>query len=154
MSSNLMESYSSVLNAEDYNELMNNQHLYISESDQALVNFISSMNKSKMLEVVELGCGPIRMARKLAKIANIKLTAVDIDEIFCTYAEEAISNENLNIKIINDNILNYQHGKEVDIFCSSGLHHHVSKGENTHKYLSNIYNQLAPGGYYVLIDEF
>ena len=153
MSSNLMKSYSSIINAERYNELMNNHHLYISESDQALVNFINSINPNRRLEVVELGCGPIRMARKLAKIPHIKLTAVDIDKNFCTYAKEAASKENLDLQIINDNVLSYQHGSEVDIFCSSGLHHHISKIK-TQQYLSNIYNQLSPNGYYILIDEF
>jgi SAM-dependent methyltransferase len=133
---------------------MNDQHLYISQCDQYLVEIIEEISKDKRLEVVELGCGPLRFTRKLATIANINLTAVDIDEIFYSYGVKASREENLKINMVNDNIANYKHPSHVDVFCSNGLHHHIFKGKNCIKYLANIASQLSDDGCYYLMDEF
>jgi SAM-dependent methyltransferase len=148
------ESYSAIISSEDYNCLMNDQHLYISQCDQYLVDMICEMSKDRTLEVVELGCGPLRFTRKLASIANINLTAIDVDEVFYSYGIKSSKEENLKINMVNDNIANYNHHKPVDIFCSNGLHHHVFKGVNCNKYLVNVANQLSDDGYYYLMDEF
>jgi SAM-dependent methyltransferase len=151
---NLMLSYSSIISSEDYNHLMTNEHLYINTADAYIERVIKEKAANKHLQVVELGCGPARVARFIAKLNNISLTAVDIDSVFCEYAKEIAIKNQLKMNIIRSDIDLFQHTQLVDIFYSQGFHHHVEKGKKTHKYLSNAYNQLAEGGYYILSDEF
>lgn len=154
LTDNLMLSYSSIISSEDYNHLMTNEHLYIEAADKYIEKIIKEKSASKHLQVVELGCGPARIARSIAKIDNIDLIAVDIDPVFCEYAAEIAQKNHLKMNVICSDIGLFKHSKPVDIFYSQGFHHHVQKGKETHKYLSNIYNQLAVGGYYILSDEF
>lgn len=151
---NLMLSYSSIISSEDYNHLMTNEHLYINAADAYIKKIIKDKAANKNLEVIELGCGPARVARFIAEIDNINLTAVDIDPVFCEYAKEIASKNQLKINVLCSDIDLFQHSQPVDIFYSQGFHHHVEKGKKTHEYLSNAYNQLVEGGYYILSDEF
>ena len=151
---NLMLSYSSIISSEDYNHLMTNEHLYINTADKFIEKTITRKSTNKRLQVVELGCGPARVASFIAEIRNIDLTAVDIDPVFCEYARKIANQNKLALNVICSDIASYKHPQPVDIFYSQGFHHHVSKGKETKKYLSNIYNQLTDDGCYILSDEF
>lgn len=151
---NLMKSYSSIIGPEDYNNLMTNEHLYISTADRYIVRTIEKMAEDRSLNVVEIGCGPGRVTQSVAKIENIELTALDVDPVFIEYAKSILTPINKNIKVISSDILAFKANKPVDIFYSQGFHHHISKGEETLEYLNNIYSQLSKGGIYILSDEF
>lgn len=146
--------YSRVINPFDYNRIMTDQHLYIAVADQYIINFIKEQadNSPKKLEVIELGCGPARVLQHLQNTGNINTTGIDIDDNFIEYGKTIITDPNITIK--RSDVITYQHDKAVDIFFSEGFHHHLPKGEETVNYLKNIYNQLKPGGYCVIGDEF
>jgi SAM-dependent methyltransferase len=132
---------------------MSEQHLYISASDKYLADVIQREIGLSRAHVVELGCGPGRILPIVRRsIPNAHITAIEADEVFANYAESWT--KNLDIKIILDDVEFCTFDSPVDVFYSQGFHHHVSKERKTRAYLQNIYNQLAPGGIYVLSDEF
>lgn len=151
-SANVGASYSKIINAEAYNNLMTNQHLYISTSDKYIFNFIQEVASSSptVLEVVEVGCGPARVTKGMSKIKNINLKALDLDPDFISYANNILP----DIKFFNQSIISFKNTVPVDIFYSQGFHHHLEKGALTESYLKNIYDQLNNGGYYIIGDEF
>jgi len=146
--------YSQIITPRDYNKIMSEQHLYISASDKFLSDVISrEVGDLIHAEVVELGCGPGRI---LGLIRNsnphAKITAIEADKTFADYARNLSAD--LNIKIIIDDVETCKLNHLVNVFYSQGFHHHVSKERKTHAYLVNIFNQLVPGGIYILSDEF
>ncbi len=148
---NIGDSYSQIITPADYNRIVTYEHLYIDVADRYLVKKIKEL-KAPGAEVVELGCGPARALQFVSQIEGINLSALDVDEDFLTYAREVIKNASINI--IRADVETYKHLKEVDIFYSHGLHHHIEKGQKTRNYLKNVYENLKHGGYYILIDEF
>ncbi len=146
--------YSQIISAENYNRIITQEHLYIATADKILVNIVKTKaeNAESISEVVEVGCGPGRILPLLAKIKNINLTGIDHDPSFIKYAGQITAGLPLKVKIAD--IETYTHNEPVDIFCSMGVHHHISPGEHTNKYLKNILTQLKPGGYYIIGDEF
>lgn len=148
---NVGASYSQIIQPADYNRIVSNEHIYMAAADHYLVKKIKEL-AFPSAEVVELGCGPARVLPLIGEIEGIRLTGVDLDDQFLAYAQQVI--KNANTKIVVADIETYKHDREVDIFYSHGLHHHVAKGTKTTNYLKNIYNNLKKGGYYILIDEF
>lgn len=151
LKSNVGDSYSQIITPDDYNRIVTYEHLYIDVADRYLVKKIKEL-KVLEAEVVELGCGPARALQFVSQIEGINLTALDVDEGFLTYAREVMKNTSADI--ITADVETYKHHKEVDIFYSHGLHHHIEKGQKTHNYLKSVYQNLKSGGYYILIDEF
>jgi SAM-dependent methyltransferase len=149
--SNIGSSYSQIIHPVDYMRLMSNEHLYISDADQFIVQKIKELAPTST-EIVELGCGPGRVLSLVSEIEGINLTGVEPDQQFGDYAKEIIKKP--NVQIITASAEQYQHPKKVDIFYSQGVHHHVAKGIPTHNYLKNVFNSLKDNGYYILSDEF
>ena len=149
--SNIGSSYSQIIQPEDYNRIMTEEHLYISTSDMYIAKKIKELTQPAA-EVVELGCGPARVLSLISENQEINLTAIELDEGFLEYAKKLVKNP--NVSFINEDVENYQHSKPVDIFYSQGFHHHIQKGQKTANYLKNIYDNLKDGGYYIISDEF
>lgn len=148
---NVGDSYSEIIQPQDYNRIMTQEHLYIDVADRYILKTIRE-RQPELMEIVELGCGPARVLYGASQIETINLTGVDVDEDFLTYAKEKL--KNTSVSIMASDIEHYQHPKPVDIFYSQGLHHHIAKGTKTKNYLANIYGQLRRGGYYIVGDEF
>ena len=147
-----MSNYSDIISAENYNNLMTKEHLYISTSDLYIAKVISDRAKDGALEVVEVGCGPARITGLVGQAEGISLTGVDVDSGYIKYAKEKLKGR--NIDVVNHDVCTYKHDKPVDIFYSQGFHHHMPKGDVTKSYLKNVYSCLKPGGVYIIGDEF
>ncbi len=144
--------YSEIIDPKTYNEIIG-QHLYISDADQAIARIVYYYADA-CCNVVEMGCGPARIFPSLARTGCINLTGIDHDPMFVAYGQELLKNKKLQGEILLDDVLTYQHHSHIDIAVSQGFHHHISKGEQTKKYLTNIYRQLRKGGIYIVGDEF
>jgi SAM-dependent methyltransferase len=146
------KNYSKIIDGENYNHIMTNQHIYIQEADSIMLGIIQQAITTPLLqkEVVEVGCGPARFLRELVKLDNINLTGIDTDKNFLEYAEQITEGK---CNIVNEDIAYYKHNKPIDIICSHGLHHHIPKDEVT-LYLNNLYDNLADGGLYIIVDDF
>ena len=140
--------YSSIISPEEYNRTITHEHIYIQQTDNYMQTLITELTLSGLHpEVIEIGCGPGRLLPLIGGIPHIRLTAIDYDENFVSYAKTIT--QNLPINIISGNFLTYHHPKPVAVFYSQGVHHHIAKGAETLAYLQNVYAQLQPGGYYI-----
>lgn len=148
---NIGDTYSKIIHPAAYNQIVSNEHLYIASADKFMLKKIREYTFPGA-EVVELGCGPARTLPLVSEVEEISLSGIDTDNEFLLYAQEVMKDS--NTRIISADVETYQHDKQVDIFYSHGLHHHVAKGAKTQNYLRNVYNNLRNGGYYILIDEF
>ena len=148
--------YSSIIDPKTYIQLMTHQHLYIEEADRIIKEMVYDATARGNHEevVVEFGCGPARLTQLIATIAGITLTAVDHDDEFLRYGAEMLGKDGLTASFSHGDVATYRHPKPVDVFYSQGLHHHIPKGKMTALYLKNVYDQLKPGGCYILSDEF
>ncbi len=138
---------------ESYNQLISEHHLYVHEADLTMTALVSQLRfPNKINQVVELGCGPGRLLPLIIEIENIELTAIDHNERYVNYAAQKFPS--LAENLLKADIETYQHSQPVHIFYSMGVHHLMRKNPEQCQYLQRIYQQLLPGGYYILGDEF
>jgi SAM-dependent methyltransferase len=150
-----MSLYSEIITPERYNQIISLEHLYIAQADRAIANFIKEKSNGQEVpqQVVELGCGPGRILPLMSELNNIILTAVDHDELFLSHAKNLAASFTTPVRLVLNSVADYRHSNAVNIFYSQGVHHHIPKGAILKKYLNNIYEQLIPGGYYIISDE-
>lgn len=142
--------YSSIIDPKTFNWEMTHHHLYIQSSDSILRDMVETeVNKGHRV-VVEMGCGPARLAERLVTIRGISYTGVDHDATFIDYAKKWLPGNTFH----QDDAETYCHPELADVFLSQGMHHHIPKGEAVQQYLANIRNNLRPGGIYIVSDEF
>ena len=150
---NLGSSYSSIISPEDYNRLMSKEHLYINQSDIFITEKIKEFASKGFENIVELGCGPARLLRRVASLQNINITGVDVDADFVHYAKSLLKGCN-HVNIICESVFNLDFANKADLFYSQGFHHHLAPGNDRHKYLSHIHSLLRTDGYYRVGDEY
>lgn len=141
--------YGEIISPEAFNEINTKQHLYVRGSDALIRKFIRQevQHKPRILEAVEIGCGPARLLESMIAVPGINLTGIDHDPIFVKYAQEKLGGSTVQLASIET----YQHSRPVDLFYSQGVHHHLAKPP---RYLDNVTKQLTSGGIYIVSDEF
>lgn len=146
--------YSRIIAPIVYNRLME-QHRYIPEADRYIVSLVRALarRQSEPMRVLEIGCGPARLLRKFDKVRNINLVGLDHDQNFVTAGERIIEHQGGRATIICDDISTHRADKQYDIVVSQGMHHHIPK-DDVPPYLENVRQFLAPGGRYIIGDEF
>ncbi len=144
--------YSEIIGPEEFNRINTEEHLYIKSADTIIKKIIAQRvhEADRILEVVELGCGPARLLPRIGEVDRIRLVGVDHDEKFVSYAQDRVRGTSLDVRL--DDIISYTHEKPVDIFYSQGVHHHMAKPPT--EYLQNVASQLNPGSIFILSDEF
>ena len=112
----------------------------------------AEFNIGEGIKIADFGCGPGLYAARLAK-RGANVTGIDFSERSIEYAEEVASCEQLGIKYVNQNYLEFETEDRFDLvlmimcdFCA--LSYRQRKG-----LLSKFYNTLKPGGS-VLLDVF
>lgn len=147
--------YSKIVAAEDYNRMMTDEHLYIANADRVIQRIVRRYSESNLTpsEVLEIGCGPVRLTPLLSKIPNVHVTALDFDPGWVEVAQQIVEQQKLAIDLVCADIETYKHPKPVDIAVSQGSHHHIQKGEATQRYLENVRRQLTLGGTFIISDE-
>jgi len=150
---NLGAAYSAIISPEDYNRLMSKEHLYINQSDIFITEKIREFAGKGFKNVVELGCGPGKLLKRVIQVPGIDLSGIDLDQVFIEYAKEWLKDYN-NLKIINQSVFDISFEHKVDIFYSGGFHHHIAPGNDRHKYLSHVHSLLRDDGYYIVGDEY
>ena len=147
---NLGSNYSKIISPEDYNTLMS-LHLYINQSNQYIANYLHKNFAGKDIDVIDIGCGTGPVTQRIAKTnPNVSIYGIDVDEKFLSYARK---NTDPRIKYIYSDVLSYKHPNLVHVISSGGFHHHISK-QKVNQYLKKIYDNLCPGGVYLVCDEF
>lgn len=151
MGNRLAEQYSRFISAEDYVQTVWKQHLYIEEANRYALQWIANFAQLGPCTLLEIGCGPGVLLDELAAIPMVQVFALDKDSEFLQYARAHNSGP---IHFIEQDLFSYQHPTPINVCYSSGLHHHIAKGRPTQEYLSRVWKQLAPNGYYIVVDEF
>lgn len=145
--------YSQIIGPAEFNSIMVDQHVYIADADDYIIDTVVKNAMSPVPEIVELGCGPGKIIARMHKtLPHARFAGVDIDKDFLDYTKGLINDP--KVQIIRCDIEYYKHDAPVDVFVSQGVHHHIAKGEKTHRYLVNIFGQLKSGGCLILSDEF
>ena len=112
----------------------------------------AEFNIGEGIKIADFGCGPGLYAARLAK-RGANVTGIDFSERSIEYAEEVASCEQVGIKYVNQNYLEFETEDRFDLvlmimcdFCA--LSYRQRKG-----LLSKFYKTLKPGGS-VLLDVF
>jgi len=151
----IVQDYSSIISPWDYNNIISEQHVYISWADQIVKQQIKHFKDDNNLlacNVVEIWCWPWRVSDLIGSIDWVKLLWVDIDSVFLDYAKE--NNEVDNIKFKYHNIIQSTFSEKFHVAYSIWMHHHLEKWKDTVHYLSNVYNSLLEWWVYIVSDEF
>jgi SAM-dependent methyltransferase len=146
--------YSTILGPAEYNEIIG-QHRYIGAADRAIVQMLQWECEQGRERVLDFGCGPARLLPLMATVPKIELYGIDHDPIFVQFGRELLARQGLGstVTIIEQDLLDHRPSEPYTTIYSSGVHHHLNKAE-VERYLRQIYSLLAPGGCYILSDEF
>lgn len=146
--------YTDLIRQEDYVQTVWDQHIYIQQANQQVLALVKQQAaQGKPLHLAELGCGPGLMLPKFAAITGVEVSALDLDDKFLQYAQNLCQDVEVNF-IRADLTQPFALTQPVDLFYSSGFHHHVNKPEGVHHYLQQVSQHLTEDGRYLLVDEF
>ena len=86
--------------------------------DQNIIKKICNLLSSKNLKIIEIGPGDGRLTERVLYYEPKELKIIEIDADFIPILKLKF-NKNQNIKIINDNILNYRLTEKIDLIISN-----------------------------------
>ena len=86
--------------------------------DQNILKKICNLISSKKLNIIEIGPGDGRLTEEVLMSEPNELKIIEIDPDLISILKSKFSN-NQNIKIINENILNYPLNKKIDLIISN-----------------------------------
>jgi len=86
--------------------------------DQNIIKKIFNLLLSKNLKIIEIGPGDGRLTEQLLHYEPKELKIIEIDSDLLPFLQSKFD-KNQNIKIINENVLNYQLTGEIDLIISN-----------------------------------
>jgi ubiquinone/menaquinone biosynthesis C-methylase UbiE len=110
------------------------------------------VDDSTPCRILELGAGTGIFTKRLAKIRNIQLVAVELDQE-CFHVLQENCQDYPSIELVNENSCTYYSKKKFNYIFSSFSDHHI-KSKDKHSYLQNIKRNLQPDGLFIVGDEF
>ena len=119
------------------------------------MTYIFSENRgdsSKSYRILELGSGTGIFTKRLAKIPNVQVIAVELDEKCFQVLQQNLQNYP-SVELINGNSCTYHSEEKFNYIFSSFSDHHIKPTEK-HSYLQNIKRNLQPDGLFIVGDEF
>ena len=165
-----MPEYSEIVSGTDYQRMMSEEHIYISDADNIISSTLQRLIKlhdDQGVNIIDLGCGPGRTVCYTPKTGRFKLFAVDKDLKYLTYTEQELMKSmdmsNESVALIHTDITTPDFNKHIieqgykdayPVCVSQGVHHHIEKGKPLTQYLINVKNLITNGGVYILSDEF
>ncbi len=114
-----------------------------SSTAKKLIEIISKINFTGK-RLIDLGCGEGRDAALFAE-KNFEVLAIDISEQGLKKAEKYAKEENLKIKTLKENIINYRLEERYDIVISTGALHYLPP-ERRAEIFQNYKNFTNKGG--------
>ena len=86
--------------------------------DQNIIKKICNLISNRNLNIIEIGPGDGRLTEKLLLSEPQELKIIEIDPDFIPILKSKFY-KNVNVKIVNENILNYQLTEKVDLIISN-----------------------------------
>lgn len=114
-----------------------------SSTAKKLIEIISTINYNGK-KLIDLGCGEGRDAVFFAK-RGFNVLAIDISEQGLKKTEKYAKEENVSIKILKKNIIDYKLEEKYDILISTGVLHYLPP-ENRYEKFQNYKNFTNKGG--------
>ena len=146
---------SAYIDVEDYDQ-HEEKHAYYQEMMNRMIDIILEHRgkDSKPYQVLEVGAGTGIFTKRLAKIPNIELVAVELDWVCFHRLKHSIQDYNSVRGVVNDDSCTYVDPvAQVDCIVSSFSDHHI-KPKDKKQYFQNLKQNLAPNGIIVVGDEF
>ncbi|MDZ7958027.1 MAG: methyltransferase domain-containing protein [Aulosira sp. DedQUE10] len=145
---------SAYIDVEDYDQ-HEEKHAYYQEMMNRMINMLLEHRGevAKPYRVLEVGAGTGIFTKRLAKIPNIDLVAVELDWVCFHRLKHSIDNYN-SVKVVNDDSCTYVDPVgQFDCIVSSFSDHHI-KPKDKKQYFQNLKQNLASKGIIVVGDEF
>lgn len=111
-----------------------------------ILSFFSLDQDSKVLDLM---CGYGRHTIPLAK-KGIAVTAIDNLDEYINEIKESATNDNLPIKAVKENVINYIDDVKFDLALCMGNSLNFFNAEHAELLLTNVYSQLNVGGYLLI----
>lgn len=145
---------SDYISVEEY-DLYEEGHAYYKEMMQRMLDIFSERRGSRDEEcaVLELGAGTGIFTKRLAALANITVEAVEVDWACFKRLVQNIQANHSNVKFHPEDSRTFWAGSPFKFIFSSFADHHI-KFEDKKHYLDNVKSNLAPGGLFIVGDEF
>ena len=146
-----MSAYIDVVEYDTHEE----KHAYFIDMMQEMTDiFIKKQDlDTKAYKVLELGAGTGIFTKRLAKIPNLEITAVELDDE-CFKVLQKNLQYYPSVELVNEDSCIYHHAeKRFDYIFSSFSDHHI-KLTDKYSYFQNIKRNLQPDGLFIVGDEF
>ena len=140
---------SNYINIKEYHEA-EATHPFYKEMVDEMLNQIKNISSKKETRVVEFGAGTGLFTKELLEINNLKVDAVEIDEVCYSYLQNNLGNKGANL-ILGDAIT-YSGDYFYDVVVSCFAHDHIHF-DKRFDYAKNVARNLAPGGFYIVGHE-
>ena len=107
--------------------------------------FIASLGLDNSKNVLEIGCGTGRIAKKIVTSCKT-YTGIDLSSKTIIVANKNFVH-NTNVKLLHGNFLSYRFSRKYDVIFSTLTFMHI---RNKKKALAKVHKLLKPGGIFVL----
>ena len=145
---------SNYIDLEMYHKYESQHPGYVDMMQLMVVEVTKIAKKSKnILQILEFGSGTGLATEWLAKIPNVKITAIEPDANCFSLLKLQIENKNLgNVFPIQADGVTFLEQNKFDLITTTFAHHHIELSKSE-QFVKNIYNNLKAGGAYILGDE-
>ncbi len=150
--------YADVIDALDYTQGLA-EHVDIPQSDAGIIRIIEEKGKENSKDkfrVLDLGCGPGRLTRKIGEalenIPNAEVVGLDISSGFIKFANEHETHKKV-LYLETDFLKENFSAQKFNIILMQGLVHHVPKTERK-AWLMKCKELITENGILVIGDEF
>ena len=140
---------SNYINIKEYHEAEATHPFYKEMADEML-NQIKKISSKKETRIVEFGAGTGLFTKELLEINNLKVDAVEIDEVCYSYLRDNLGDKGANL-ILGDAII-YSRDGFYDIVVSCFAHDHIHF-DKRFDYAKNVQNNLSHSGVYIVGHE-
>ncbi len=139
---------------DDYDQY-EEKHAYYQEMMQRMINIFveHSASQEKPCRVLELGSGTGIFTKRLASLPEIEVVAIEIDWVCYNKLQHKLKNYYTKVAIYNRDSRIFRAEGNFQYIFSSFADHHI-KPEDKAQYFENIKRNLAPGGMFIVGDEF
>jgi ubiquinone/menaquinone biosynthesis C-methylase UbiE len=146
-----MSNYIDIIEYDQHEE----KHAYFVDmmAEMTTAFYNSQVNNIRKQKILELGAGTGIFTKRLAKISNIELIAVELDNNCVQILQKNLQNYP-SVEIVNADSCTYNSpSQKFDYIFSSFSDHHI-KQDDKHSYFENIKRNLQPDGFFIVGDEF
>ncbi|WP_202895348.1 class I SAM-dependent methyltransferase [Iningainema tapete] len=145
---------SNYIDVEEYDQ-HEEKHAYYVDMMAEMSSILSKHrgDDAKPCRVLELGAGTGIFTKRLAKIPNVQVVAVEID-VQCFQILKDNMQKYPSVELVNSDSCTYHYQEaEFDYIVSSFADHHI-RTKDKQTYLQNVRRNLQPNGLFIVGDEF